>query len=143
MRQRLAARQLTGRLSKARDKPIAGFQTWRENDMRQSPRPGQRAQVQCLGDMPWVGRATAFKPDVATRWWKSAPKSRPLQERLRTLDAKVRPFPVGVHNFGPRGPPLSFTSHLNGGSRQTQGAMKPMRCSSTHSSAPNSNSILN
>jgi len=53
MRQRLAARQLTGRLSKARDKPTAGFQTWRESDMRQSPRPGERAKCSawaiCLG----------------------------------------------------------------------------------------------
>src|SRR5262245_40201193 len=30
---------------------------------RQKPRPGQRAQ--CLGDMPWSCRATAFKPDAA------------------------------------------------------------------------------
>jgi hypothetical protein len=28
-----------------------------------SPRPGERAQVQCLGDMPWVSRATAMWPD--------------------------------------------------------------------------------
>src|ERR1700745_2065312 len=30
-----------------------------------SPRPGERAWVQCLGEMPWDHRATAVKPDIS------------------------------------------------------------------------------
>ena len=28
-----------------------------------SPRPEERAEAQCLGEMPWVSRATAMMPD--------------------------------------------------------------------------------
>jgi len=31
-----------------------------------SPRPGERAEAQCLGEMPWVSRATAMMPDYST-----------------------------------------------------------------------------
>src|SRR5262249_49328800 len=40
--------------------PSPGF--WRSDAFAKKPRPDARAQ--CLGEMPWSCRATAFKPDA-------------------------------------------------------------------------------
>jgi hypothetical protein len=59
--------QLTGRLSKARNTtPLQGerfLEIGHFAKSPKSPRPCERAQVQCLGDMPWLSRATAMWPD--------------------------------------------------------------------------------
>src|ERR1700692_890626 len=59
-------RQLTGRLSKARNTtPLQDEDFWEIGHFAipKCPRPRERAQVQCLGDMPWLSRATAMRPD--------------------------------------------------------------------------------
>ena len=34
-----------------------------------SPLPGERVEAQCLGEMPWIGRATAMGPDERYVEW--------------------------------------------------------------------------
>jgi hypothetical protein len=48
-----------------------------------SPRPGARAEEQCLGDMPWKRRATAIKPGAHCLVESIAPvKSRDLRNLM-------------------------------------------------------------
>jgi hypothetical protein len=60
-------RQLTGRLSKARNATPLQDQRFSEighfAKNPKSPQSRERVGVQCLGDMPWVSRATAMWPD--------------------------------------------------------------------------------
>src|SRR5580700_10601598 len=60
-------RQLTGRLSKARNTtPLQGERFLEIGHFAKSPKSPQsreRVKVQCLGDMPWLSRATAMRPD--------------------------------------------------------------------------------
>jgi hypothetical protein len=58
------ARQLAGRLSMARNQMPAGAGDLRASEKRQQSPPGRRAGAQCLGDMPWLSRATAIGPDA-------------------------------------------------------------------------------
>src|SRR6266702_2435985 len=65
-RQRLAAEQLTGRLSLARmnfSKPPPGFGSAGELPFRQQPSAREAGKVQCLGETPWESRATEIEPD--------------------------------------------------------------------------------
>jgi hypothetical protein len=54
--------QLTGRSSKARTPP-PDERLMEMGHFAKSPRPGERAEAQYLGEMPWVSRATAMMPD--------------------------------------------------------------------------------
>jgi hypothetical protein len=60
-------RQLTGRLSKARNAtPLQDERLVEIGHFAKSPKSPQsreRVKVQCLGDMPWLSRATAMRPD--------------------------------------------------------------------------------
>src|SRR5262249_57200243 len=57
-------RQLTGRLPTARGpmpRPEEGI--WEIEHFAKRPSPGERVEAQCLGEMPWISRATAIRPD--------------------------------------------------------------------------------
>src|SRR6516164_5140024 len=63
------------RISNARAKPVFGKKwTFRQHPTRQA------GEVQCLGVMPWVSRATALRPDAhqvrLTRSWVNSPSVR-------------------------------------------------------------------
>jgi hypothetical protein len=36
---------------------------WETEHFAKSPPPERGLEAQCLGEMPWVGRATAIRPD--------------------------------------------------------------------------------
>jgi hypothetical protein len=77
LRQRLAARQLTGRLPKARKLPAHAGRHWDYSNatagpgtcggketFRQQPSARRAGKAQYLGEVPWVSRATALWPDA-------------------------------------------------------------------------------
>jgi len=100
-RQRLAAEQLTGRLSLARmdfSKPPPGFGSAEEMPFRQQPSAREAGKVQCLGETPWESRATAIEPDATYVSQKATKVNQPTRLCAGASQSRASD-PQGIDDF--------------------------------------------